>query len=73
MEYFSNDHEEGLIQEVSLDHANGLIGKTVIHPSHIKVVQAMHIVTMEDYLDARSILQNADTYNGVLKSSFLTK
>ncbi|MBE5096611.1 HpcH/HpaI aldolase/citrate lyase family protein [Bacillus cereus] len=72
-EYFSNDHEEGLIQEVSLDHANGLIGKTVIHPSHIKVVQAMHIVTMEDYLDARLILQNADTYNGVLKSSFSNK
>ncbi|MEX5523281.1 HpcH/HpaI aldolase/citrate lyase family protein, partial [Bacillus cereus] len=72
-EYFSNDHEEGLIQEVSLDHANGLIGKTVIHPSHIKVVQAMHIVTVEDYLDARSILQNADTYNGVLKSSFSNK
>ena len=72
-EYFSNDHEEGLIQEVSLDHANGLIGKTVIHPSHIKVVQAMHIVTMEDYLDARLILQNADTYNGVLKAVFLTK
>ncbi|MGE7862492.1 HpcH/HpaI aldolase/citrate lyase family protein [Bacillus mobilis] len=72
-EYFSNDYEKGLMQEVSLDHANGLIGKTVIHPSHIKVVQAMHIVTMEDYLDARSILQNADTYNGVLKSSFANK
>ncbi|EJV77114.1 HpcH/HpaI aldolase/citrate lyase family protein [Bacillus cereus] len=72
-EYFSNDYEDGLIHEVSLDQANGLIGKTVIHPSHINIVQAMHIVTLEDYLDAKSILQNADTYNGVLKSSFANK
>ncbi|KEK25196.1 HpcH/HpaI aldolase/citrate lyase family protein [Bacillus gaemokensis] len=66
-------YEDGLIHEVLLDQANGLIGKTVIHPSHIKLVQAMHVVTLEDYLDAKAIFENAHTYNGVMKSSFSNK
>ncbi|MEH7458252.1 HpcH/HpaI aldolase/citrate lyase family protein [Bacillus sp. JJ1127] len=66
-------YEDGLIHEVLLDQANGLIGKTVIHPSHIKLVQAMHVVTLEDYLDAKAICENAHTYNGVMKSSFANK
>ncbi|WP_243525036.1 HpcH/HpaI aldolase/citrate lyase family protein [Bacillus pseudomycoides] len=66
-------YEDGLIHEVLLDQANGLIGKTVIHPSHIKLIQAMHTVTLEDYLDAKSIFENAHTYNGVMKSSFSNK
>ncbi|HFU7059014.1 TPA: HpcH/HpaI aldolase/citrate lyase family protein [Bacillus cereus] len=65
--------EDGLIDEVLRDQANGLIGKTVIHPSHIKLVQAMHVVSLEDYLDAKDIFENAHTYNGVMKSSFDNK
>jgi len=66
-------YEDGLIHEVLLDQANGLIGKTVIHPSHIKLVQALHVVTLEDYLDAKAIFEGAQTYNGVMKSSFSNK
>ncbi|PFK33250.1 citrate lyase subunit beta [Bacillus cereus] len=66
-------YEDGLIHEVLLDQSNGLIGKTVIHPSHIKLIQAMHTVTLEDYLDAKSIFENAHAYNGVMKSSFSNK
>lgn len=66
-------YEDGLIHEVLLDQANGLIGKTVIHPSHIKLIQAMHVVTLEDYLDAKAIFEAAQTYNGVMKSSFSNK
>lgn len=66
-------YEDGLIHEVLLDQANGLIGKTVIHPSHIKLIQAMHVVTLEDYLDAKAIFESAKTYNGVMKSNFSNK
>ncbi|WP_459501677.1 HpcH/HpaI aldolase/citrate lyase family protein [Bacillus sp. C1] len=66
-------YEDGLLHEVLLDQANGLVGKTVIHPSHIKLVQAMHVVTLEDYLDAKTIFEVAKTYNGVMKSSFSNK
>lgn len=66
-------YEDGLIHEVLLDQANGLVGKTVIHPSHIKLVQALHVVTLEDYVDAMAIFENAHTYNGVMKSSFSNK
>ena len=66
-------YEDGLIHEVLLDQANGLIGKTVIHPSHIKLVQALHVVTLEDYLDAKAIFEAARTYNGVMKSNYSNK
>ena len=56
---------DGLLQEVTLDIANGFIGKTVIHPSQVKVVNAMHAVTREAYDDAVQIL---DTHGGVVKS-----
>ena len=35
---------DGLIREVALDQANGLIGKTVIHPTHVAVVHALSVV-----------------------------
>lgn len=43
---------EGLAEEVSLDIANGLWGKTVIHPDQVLPVQALHIVGREDFDDA---------------------
>ena len=57
---------DGLLREVILDKANGFIGKTVIHPSHIKYVNAMQAVTQEEYEDAMQIL---GTSGGVIKSS----
>ena len=61
-----NDAIDGLLREVVLDKANGFIGKTVIHPSHLCYVNAMQAVTSEEYEDARQIL---DTSGGVIKSA----
>jgi citrate lyase beta subunit len=61
---------DGLLREVILDKANGFVGKTVIHPTHIKYVNAMQTVTKEEYEDALQIL---DTSGGVVKSSKANK
>lgn len=53
------NHEiDGLLREVILDKANGFVGRTVIHPSHIKYVNALQAVTLEEYTDAVNILKN---------------
>ncbi|RFA23561.1 HpcH/HpaI aldolase/citrate lyase family protein [Subtercola boreus] len=49
---------DGLIREISLDSANGLLGKTVIHPTHVPVVHALSVVSHEEYLDAQAIVGN---------------
>lgn len=61
-----NDAVDGLLREIILDKANGFIGKTVIHPTHIKYVNGMLAVTEEEYEDALQIL---DTSGGVIKST----
>lgn len=58
---------DGLIKEVVLDKANGFVGKTIIHPSHIKYVNAMQAITKEEYLDATMIIENQG--GGVLKGA----
>lgn len=63
---------DGLIQEVMLDKANGLIGKTVIHPSHLLPVQALYAVTHEEYCDASDILAKG-SHGGVSKSVYNNK
>ena len=47
---------DGLMREVALDRANGLTGKTVIHPSHVAAVHALSVVTCEEYSDAADII-----------------
>ncbi|HBQ36927.1 MAG TPA: ATP/GTP-binding protein [Rhodobacteraceae bacterium] len=61
-----NDAIDGLLYEVVLDKANGFVGKTVIHPSHLLYVNGMQAVTREEYEDALQIL---DTSGGVIKSA----
>ncbi len=68
-----DEYIDGLIHEVILDRANGLVGKTVIHPSHIAPVQAMQCVTHEEYMDALSIMENSTGSVGVVKSSYSNK
>jgi len=68
-----NQHLDGLIQEVMMDVANGLTGKTIIHPTHIKVVQALNVVTHEEYIDAMNIVNAATGEVGVMKSKFSNK
>lgn len=62
-----NSEIDGLLREVILDKANGFVGRTVIHPSHIKYVNAMQAVTNEEYQDAVNILQSEK--GGVFKGS----
>lgn len=47
---------DGLLREIILDRANGIQGKTVIHPSHVAAVHALSAVTHEEYHDALDIL-----------------
>ena len=61
-----NNEVDGLLREVVLDKANGFVGRTVIHPTHVKYVNAMQAVTREEYEDASQILNTGD---GVIKSS----
>jgi citrate lyase beta subunit len=63
---------DGLIREVSLDRANGLIGKSVIHPSHVAAVNALSVVSHEEYLDAVDILGTAGG-GGVSSSAYGNK
>ncbi|MDP9905633.1 HpcH/HpaI aldolase/citrate lyase family protein [Arthrobacter bambusae] len=62
---------DGLIREIELDQANGLLGKTVIHPSHVPVVHSMMVVSHEEYLDALDIVGNPG--GGAMASSYGNK
>ncbi|GAA2458852.1 HpcH/HpaI aldolase/citrate lyase family protein [Actinomadura vinacea] len=62
---------DGLIREVHLDKANGLIGKTVIHPSHVAAVHALSVVTHEEYCDASDIL--GENGGGAMRSVYANK
>ena len=66
-----NYEVDGLLREVILDKANGFVGRTVIHPTHIKFVNALQAVTKEEYEDAVMILGNTD--GGVLKGTGANK
>ena len=68
-----NKYVDGLIREVILDRENGIIGKTIIHPSHIIPVQSLYSVAHEEYLDALSILDNRHSDLGVIKSHYTNK
>ena len=62
-EYFTGPDEswkEGLRREIRLDMLNGFVGKTVIHPNQIPVVNEMLRVSQEDYEDAMGILGMQD-------------
>ncbi|MDH6429428.1 MULTISPECIES: HpcH/HpaI aldolase/citrate lyase family protein [Paenibacillus] len=64
---------DGLIREVILDKENGIVGKTIIHPSHLRPVQAMYTVMHEEYVDALSIVESNDGSLGVFKSQYFNK
>jgi citrate lyase beta subunit len=64
-------HMDGLIKEVLKDQANGLWGKTTIHPSHIPIVNALQAVTFEEWSDAEQVA--ATNAGGARKSAFSNK
>ena len=63
---------DGLIREVALDRANGLTGKTVIHPTHVAAVHALSVVAREEYEDACDVLATNGA-GGAAASSFGNK
>ncbi|SDJ53707.1 Citrate lyase beta subunit [Frankineae bacterium MT45] len=63
---------DGLIREVALDKANGLTGKTIIHPTHIAAVHALSVVTHEEYVDALDIAGTA-AQGGAVASPYNNK
>ena len=62
---------DGLLAEVVLDKATGIIGKTVIHPSHVRAVHAMLVVTAEEHSDALATLCLTD--GGVRSSEYANR
>ncbi|GAA4049369.1 HpcH/HpaI aldolase/citrate lyase family protein [Streptomyces shaanxiensis] len=64
---------DGLLREISLDQANGLLGKTCIHPSHVPAVHALSVVSHEEYSDAVDILRPERGGGGVLRSAYTNK
>ncbi|MEV5434544.1 HpcH/HpaI aldolase/citrate lyase family protein [Streptomyces sp. NPDC052682] len=64
---------DGLLREISLDHANGLLGKTCIHPSHVPAVHALSVVSHEEFSDAQDILKPERCGGGVLRSAYTNK
>lgn len=63
---------DGLIREVVLDRANGIVGKSVIHPTHVPVVHALSVVSSEDHSDALAVLGQSPG-GGVLRSAYRNK
>ncbi|CCK30366.1 ATP/GTP-binding protein [Streptomyces davaonensis JCM 4913] len=64
---------DGLLREIALDQANGLTGKTCIHPSHVLPVHALSVVSHEEFSDAQDILRPESGGGGVLRSAYTNK
>ena len=64
---------DGLLREITLDQANGLLGKTCIHPSHVLPVHALSVVSHEEFSDAQDILRPERDGGGVLRSAYTNK
>lgn len=64
---------DGLMREAILDRANGLTGKSVIHPSHIPPVHALAVVPHEEYQDALDIVEPESVAGGVRASEYRNK
>lgn len=66
-EFFSGEGQawaDGLRRELKLDLLNGFVGKTVIHPNQIPIVNEALKVSRSDYEDAKAILE-WDQKNGL--------
>ena len=64
---------DGLMRETMLDWANGLTGKSVIHPSHVAPVHALAVVPHEEYLDASMWSHPESAHGGVRRSEYRNK
>ncbi|WP_411089129.1 HpcH/HpaI aldolase/citrate lyase family protein [Streptomyces sp. 061-3] len=64
---------DGLLREIELDRANGLLGKTCIHPTHVAPVHALSVVSHEEFSDAQDILRPERGGGGVMRSAYTNK
>ncbi|MGW6273313.1 HpcH/HpaI aldolase/citrate lyase family protein [Streptomyces sp. NPDC055060] len=64
---------DGLLREIELDRANGLLGKTCIHPTHVLPVHALSVVSHEEFSDAEDILRPERNGGGVMRSAYTNK
>lgn len=66
-EYFSGSNwKEGMEAEIKEDRLCGFLGKTVIHPNQIDVVNEAYRVSAADYQDAKAVLSwNPDAETAV--------
>lgn len=66
-EYYRGDGwATGLSRELSLDRLNGFVGKTVIHPNQIPLVNQAYRVSKADYTDAAAVLDWDDRIGGLV-------
>ncbi len=70
--YHSNNWKKGLYHEIADDKLCGFVGKTVIYPSQIDVVNEAYKVTQMDYQDASAVL-NWDKSSHLLVSGSVSK
>lgn len=57
-EYYDGPHwKDGLEREIRMDRLNGFVGKTVIHPKQIEIVNEGYRVSQSDFNDACAILE----------------
>ncbi len=63
---------DGLVREALLDRANGMTGKSVIHPDQAAIVNALSVVTDEEFADASQITAVGSS-GGALGSAYRNK
>ncbi len=69
-EYFNGDNwDQGLTKELKRDRLIGFIGKTVIHPKQIELVNSAYKVSHTDFADAKAILNWDDSSNKLVSGS----
>jgi citrate lyase beta subunit len=72
-EYYLGDNwESGLRQEIKDDKLCGFIGKAVIHPNQIEIINDAYKVSQNDFNDAQAIL-NWNKNSNVFVSGNITK
>lgn len=69
-EYYNGENWDlGLAEEVRKDLVAGFVGKTVIHPKQIDVINKSCRVLREDYEDAKAILNWSEDANSMVSGS----
>lgn len=64
---------DGLLHETLLDRANGLHGKSAIHPTHLLPIDAAHVVGADEWHDAQSIVSSLRDDQGASASIHRTR